>query len=68
MEEGEKEKDQDEGEEAGNIWRGTVDVGYIIDFVMVHQFYSTVTSDHQPKQSNHLNLLVPDWLFASSIL
>ena len=41
---------------------------YIIDLVMVHQFYSDLTSNHQPKISNQLKLLVPDWLFASILL
>ena len=35
---------------------------------MVHQFYSNMTGDYQPKKTKHLNFLVPDWLFASSIL
>ena len=41
---------------------------HIIGLVMVHQFYYNVTSDHQPKISNHLNYLVFDWLPASTIL
>ena len=41
---------------------------YIIELVMIHQFYSSLTSDHQPKKSYHLNLLVPTWLFASILL
>ena len=30
-------------------------VRYIIDLVMVHQFYSNGTSDHQPKKYDYLN-------------
>ena len=42
-------------------------LGYITDLFMVHQIHSNVTSDHQPKISNYLNHLVPDWLSLSTI-
>ena len=37
-----------------NIRQVLAQVWYIIDIFMVHQFHSNVTSDHQPKISNHL--------------
>ena len=41
---------------------------YIMGKVMIHNFYTSLTSDLHPKKSNSLNLLVPTWLFASILL
>ena len=45
-------------------WRYYWVFAYIIDIFMIHQFQSNMTSDHQPKISNYLKYLVPDWLSA----
>ena len=38
------------------------------ELFMVNQFYSNMTSDHQPKKLNHLNFLVPERQLTLSIL
>ena len=43
-------------------------VAYIVEKVMIHNFYSSLTSDLHPTKSNPLNILVQPWLFASILL
>ena len=43
-------------------------IQYIVEKVMIHEFYPSLTSDLQPTKSNPLILLVQPWLLASILL